>query len=259
MSTMNDASLSAYALDEAASGLAEIAAEFAEEVGGPPTLAEFLEILGWAIPVNSDATDGTFTEPLKFKATLKGNKQYRNDQASRVPELNDHIFEDARQRNLELIERISTGNGTPVTPQQFAFAILQVLQTGLITLADVQGEDIRKLVADVPKKRIAKPRPGDILAIPARKGGYRLAVVLTQNRFGTARRDGPTPPSSAYLESFRCTPRTVWSRTGPGRSSAPTKACWPCSRPTPRSTTSRARGRASIRASSARRRRPMAR
>src|SRR5262245_22706240 len=55
-----------HVLGEAAAGLAEVAAEFADELGGPPTLAEFLELLGWAIPNNSDALDGTFATPLRF-------------------------------------------------------------------------------------------------------------------------------------------------------------------------------------------------
>ena len=73
-----------------------------------------------------------------------------------------------------------------MTPQQFASALLQVLQSGRIILADVAPADIRKLTADVPKKRIAKPRPGDVLAIPAKDGGYHMAVVVAQNCFGCA-------------------------------------------------------------------------
>jgi len=55
---VNDASLSASALGEASSGLAEVAAEFVDEFGGAPTLAEFLDIIGSALPANSAATDG---------------------------------------------------------------------------------------------------------------------------------------------------------------------------------------------------------
>jgi len=182
----NDVSLSASALGEASSGLAEVAAEFADEWGGAPTLAEFLELVGWALPANSAATDGTFSQPLKFKVGLKGNKPYRSDTPSRVPELNDHTFEDARAHHVVLVEKVRTTVDAPVTPQQFASAILQVLQTGRITLADVRSEDVRKLTADVPEKRIARPRPGDVLAIPARDGGCHMAVVVARNRFGTA-------------------------------------------------------------------------
>jgi hypothetical protein len=184
---LSASALSADALGEASSGLAEVAAEFADLLGSAPTLAEFLEIVGWALPTNSAATDGTFTEPLKFKVVLKGNKSYRSETASRVGELNDHLFEDAREHHAALVERMRTTGDAPVTPQQFASAILQVLRSGRIVLADVAGpEDVRKLTADVPKKRIAKPRPGDVLAIPSEKGGYHMAVVIAHNRFGCA-------------------------------------------------------------------------
>jgi hypothetical protein len=179
-------SLSVPALGEAASGLAEVAAEFADELGSPPTLAEFLELLGWAIPINNEALDGTFAEPLRFKVTLAGDKPYRSDAASRVPELNDHLFEDARTHLGDLAERMRDAADAPVTPARLASAILKALQSGQIVLADVAATDIRKLIADVPRKRIARPKPGDVLAIPAGSGGYHLAVVLALNQFGTA-------------------------------------------------------------------------
>ena len=75
---MNDVLLPESALNETTSGLAEVATEFADEIGGAPTLAEFLEILGWAVPVNSDVLDGGFPEPLTFKASLPGNKRYES-------------------------------------------------------------------------------------------------------------------------------------------------------------------------------------
>ena len=38
----------------------------------------------------------------------------------------------------------------------------------------------------MPKKRIAGPKPGDVLAIAAADGGCHMAVVVVLNRFGTA-------------------------------------------------------------------------
>ncbi|GLY70931.1 hypothetical protein [Amycolatopsis taiwanensis] len=183
---MTDAALSTDARDQAASGLGEVAAEFGAIFGGAPTLAEFLEILGWAIPENSADTDGTFRAPLKFKVTLKGNKRYRSPAESRVHDLDDDLFVKSNAHLGDLVERMRSESGSPVTPQQFSSAILEVLRTGRVTLSDVEVGDIRTLLADVPKKRVAKPKPGDILAIPARGGGYHLAVTLAQNRFGTA-------------------------------------------------------------------------
>lgn len=152
--------------EETLTGLAGVAADFAEEAGGGPTLAEFLEVVGWSIPADSD-----LPVPLRFKATLKGNKRYESTETSRVPELNDHVFEDVRSvlANVDI---------------PLADALLEAIQSGRIPLTDVNGEDVRKLTVDA--KRATKPKPGDVIGIPAGEGGYRLAVVLGQNSFGTA-------------------------------------------------------------------------
>jgi hypothetical protein len=185
MPAVNDAQLPESVLTEAASGLAEVATEFADEIGGPPTLAEFLEVLGWAIPTNSDVVADSFPEPVSLRANLKGNKRYSSAEKSRVGELNDNVFEEARDHLLTLFRQLNSVTGAQVTPDDFAAAVLQALNTDRITLADVTGSDVRKIAADVPKKRAAKAEVGDILAIPV-QGGNRLGVVLTRNRFGTA-------------------------------------------------------------------------
>jgi hypothetical protein len=182
---VSDVGLPADALDEFAAGLAEVAARFAEEVDGAPTLAELLDVLGWAVPSNSDAVDGTFTRPAKLVATLKGGKKHASDRPSRVPELNDGVFEDARDHVGVLARRVRAASGGPLTPEQLAAAVLEVLRTGRVDLADVRPDEVRKLVAEGAGKRAVKLTPGDVLAIPV-PGGHRLAVVITRNRFGTA-------------------------------------------------------------------------
>jgi hypothetical protein len=134
----------------------EFVAEMADELGGPPTLAEFLEVLNWS------ASDG------RFVATVSG-KPYRSASPSRVGDLGDAVFEDAR-------EYLSGGSD----------AVLADLRGGRVILADVEPDEIGGLVVETPKKRVVKPKPGDVVAIPAASGGYRPAVVLTRNRFGTA-------------------------------------------------------------------------
>lgn len=183
---MNEVPLPESALADAASGLAEVATEFTDEVGGPPTLAEFLEILAWAIPTNSDALSDGFPETLPLRANLKGNKRYSSAESSRVGELNDNVFEEARDYLLTLCRQLKAVTDKQVTPEWFAAAMLQVLNTDRVTLADVSGSDVRKLTAEAPKKRAAKAEIGDLLAIPLEQGGYRLAVVVARNRFGTA-------------------------------------------------------------------------
>jgi hypothetical protein len=185
MSSVIETPLTVTFRDEAAAGFAAVAAYFAEEVDGQQTLGESLEVLGWAVPSISAAEDDTLAPPLTFNATLQSNKKYASDAPSRTAELNDGVFIDATAQLVVLIERVAAVTGSPVTPSVLASAILQVIQTGKIPFADVSGEEVRKLVVDA-QKRYSKPKPGDVLAIPARNGRCHLAVVLERNRFGTA-------------------------------------------------------------------------
>ncbi|HEX4225593.1 MAG TPA: GNAT family N-acetyltransferase, partial [Pseudonocardiaceae bacterium] len=164
------------ALTEAAGGLANVVAEFTDEIGGVPTLGELLEILAWSIPVNA------LPEPLPLRANLKGSKRYRSSAASRVGGLNDNVFEEAR----DTLRILLAATGTTVTPEVFADALRQVLNTGQVTTADVAGTDVDTITPDMRKKRPTKTAVGDLLAIPLGQGGHRLGVVLARNRFGTA-------------------------------------------------------------------------
>jgi hypothetical protein len=146
---------------------AEVAAEMADELGGPPTLAEFLEVLSWSVPAEN-------TLPSRFTATLVGKKPYQSESPSRVGDLDDNVFAEAR----ELL--------SSVDPDALASVILEAVREGKVVLADVEPSEIATLTIEVPKKRVAKPEPGDVVAIPAAAGGYHPAVVLTKNRFGTA-------------------------------------------------------------------------
>lgn len=201
---MNDIALDAATVDGVASGFAEVAADFADEVDGPPTLAEFIEVLGWAVP-ESDSVDGDFQEPWELTATLKDNKPYRSTEQSRVPDLNDDVFEDARSHTFDLAEQISGATGAPATPHQLASALLRVLKTGQVELADISGDDISDLAPAAAVKGLPKPTPGDVLAIPVETGGYRLAVLITRNRFGTALGlfDGTSPQPRPDAEVLR--------------------------------------------------------
>lgn len=167
-------------------GFTEVVAEMADELGGPPTLAEFLEVLSWSVPVNSDATDGTLAQPMRFTATLAGRKPYRSDSPSRVGDLDDNVFEEAREELNALAERAQAQDGSPVDAKRLAVAVLEELRGGRVILSDIEPDEVRGLAVEVPGKRVAKLKPGDVVAIPAAAGGYHVAVVLGGNRFGTA-------------------------------------------------------------------------
>lgn len=147
-------------------------AEMADELGGPPTLAEFLEVLGWAVPA-----DAPLSQPLRFAATLAGRRPYRSAEPSRVGDLDDAVFEEAR----EYVHALAPADGS-----QLAAAVLADLRGGRVILSDVAPDDVRGLTVETPRAKVARVTPGDVVAIPAASGGYRPAVVLVRNRFGTA-------------------------------------------------------------------------
>lgn len=158
----------------------EVVAEMADELGGPPSLAEFLEVLSWSVPVNSDAVD--LDQPLRFTATLAGRKPYRSDTPSRVGDLDDNVFEEAREQ----LNTLAKQESTPMDAKRLAAVLLEELRSGRVILSDIEPDEIRGLAIETPKKRAAKTKPGDVVAIPAAAGGYHTGVVLTKNRFGTA-------------------------------------------------------------------------
>ncbi|MFL6120881.1 hypothetical protein [Actinophytocola sp.] len=167
-------------------GFGEVVAEMADELGSPPTLAEFLEVLSWSVPVLSDATDGTLDQPMRFTATLAGKKPYRGDAPSRVGDLDDNVFEEAREQLNALAEQAKARDGAPVDAKRLAAAVLGELRGGRVVLSDAEPDEIRGLTVETPKKRVAKLKPGDVVAIPAAAGGYHVAVALCRNSFGTA-------------------------------------------------------------------------
>lgn len=172
---MSDASMSAGALEESSSRLAAISAEFFELTGRRPTLSELLEVLGWS-------SHSIFSAPLTFKVKLRGNRRYESPGDSLVGELNDSIFVDAAEF-LSILARVA--GDQPVSPSGLTSALALTLKSASIPLQDVGSEEVAGLTSSILKK-VSKPRIGDILAIPAKGGGYHMAAVVARNRFGTA-------------------------------------------------------------------------
>ncbi|MGW7361843.1 hypothetical protein ACWGI8_00075 [Streptomyces sp. NPDC054841] len=186
-----------------ASQLTGIVADFAEEVGGPPTLGELLEILGWGAPAESEALAQPLPVPLTLKAKLKGNRRYQSGRPSRTGELNDAVFVAASDLLTELAEGAAARDGAPVTPAGLAAEITAVLRESAVELDDVEAGAVLSLTADVPKRKPQKPKRGDLLAIPAKEGGWHLALVIDRNRFGTA---------LGLLRGTRAVPKVVEER-----------------------------------------------
>ncbi|MFF4053870.1 hypothetical protein ACFYZ5_45525 [Streptomyces chartreusis] len=171
---MSDPSKSAD-LDECISQLTMISAEFIEQTGRTPSLDELLGVLGWA-------SFGIYPGPLRFTAKLKKNRRYKAPGGSLLSELDDSIFASAASLMAVMAEGV---DGDPLSPSELAASLAVTIRSSNISLDDVSGEEIAELGTQVSKK-IAKPKIGDILAIPTSAGDYYVAAIVARNRFGTA-------------------------------------------------------------------------
>lgn len=166
---------------EAVHRLAQLVEQLRDELGGLPTFGEFLEVLGVSMPAR--AVDSVAV-PLRLLATTKGNRRYVGRQPSRVTDLNDAVFVDASDWLSFLVDGISTAVGRPVSSDDLIAAIRQAVKASDISFQDLAVADLSSLRAEAPKR--ARALSGDVVAIPHKNGGYRLAVIITHNRFGTA-------------------------------------------------------------------------
>lgn len=174
---MDDMPPEPSALAEFTSKLSMISTCFVDQVEGPPTLGELLEVFGLTVP-------GDIGVPVKFKVKLMG-RRYVEGGGSRVGELNDSAFVLAAETLATLMAR---GNETAQSTSQTKLAsrlLTLALKASGITFADARAEEIVQ-ISSSPTKRVSKSKLGDVVAIPAKNGGYRIAVVVARNRFGTA-------------------------------------------------------------------------
>ncbi|MFD1365177.1 hypothetical protein [Actinoplanes sichuanensis] len=159
--------------------LRRVISSYQDDIGGLPTLGEFLEIIGLALLSVSEGGDLP-AGVAGFSAEV-GRKRYQPQRDSRVPELNDAIFAET----ASFLVAVGAVRGRATSPDEFAAAVLDVLQDDDVAFEDVRGPDVSRLAAVVSRSTV-RPRVGDILAIRVRESGYRMAVVTARNRFGTA-------------------------------------------------------------------------
>ncbi|MFM9607720.1 hypothetical protein [Streptomyces niveiscabiei] len=161
------------ALAEFASKVSVISSSFTEQTEQKITLGELLEIIGVAVP-------GETRIPVKFKVKIKG-KRHEGTSRSRVSELNDSVFVEAS----EALAGLLNWGRESATTTDLASLLELALKASDVEFADVHSEEITQISA-APPKRVAKTKIGDIVAIPTKAGGYRIAVITAKNRFGTA-------------------------------------------------------------------------
>ncbi|MFB7257768.1 hypothetical protein [Streptomyces nojiriensis] len=155
--------------------LAAITLEFSEMTGSLPSLKEFLQLLEWS-------SDGIYSAPLTFEATLADGTVYSGPEGSRVPELGDSMFTDVADILAALSDERS---GSPMPPSDLADILLPFVNGEVANLADVSSGEVSHLSIAAAGSAAAKPETGDILAIPV-EGGWYAAIVVARNRFGVA-------------------------------------------------------------------------
>ncbi|MFJ7592955.1 hypothetical protein ACIQZO_37395 [Streptomyces sp. NPDC097617] len=148
--------------------------ELCEQMGGSPTLSEFLEILEWS-------SDDIYSGPLKFEAVLADRIVTSESNQTRVPELSDSIFSDVASALSVLVN----GSGSHVTPQELASILLIFVNDQEGNLLDVTRGDVASLSVMLAGS-VVEVAVGDVLGIPAADGSWYAAVVVARNRFGLA-------------------------------------------------------------------------
>ena len=171
---------------EAARGLTELAEGIANELGGPPRLAELLEVVGWGAESLRKHVAKEPPLPLVLMPQWRSGVSQLPPRHSRAGELDDHPFVDAGDLLSGLAKRLAASKGSRPTVGDVAHLLGQGLRRVQPELLDdYDPTDLKGLTVEsdqAPKRA----EVGDILAIPARDGGHFLAVVLDRNAFGTA-------------------------------------------------------------------------
>lgn len=171
---------------EAARGLTELVDGIADELGGPPRLAEMLEVVGWGAESLRKHVAKEPRLPLLLMPQWRSEASRPQPPPSRVGELGDRAFVDAGDLLSELARRLAATQGSRPTVSDVAHLLGQgLLRVQPELLEDFDPTELEGLTVQsdqVPKRA----EVGDILAIPARDGRHFLAVVLDRNTFGTA-------------------------------------------------------------------------
>lgn len=182
---MTESPLPARAITEAALRLGKIRDQIRDEIGSNPTLGELLDVIGWSIPVSHDQLDDVVALPLKFKVRLRGGKSYKAPRSTRIDDLNDSTFVAAADLLAFLIENVHATNEGTVSLPILVSCTASAVQAANLTLEDVSSSAVESMTIAAGRQK-KRPAHGDIVAIPARTGGYHLAVVVGRDRFGTA-------------------------------------------------------------------------
>ena len=186
--------------DSAGLHLAELDQEVARSLGRSLTSAELLDLLAWGLRrLPEEAISGLApVNVIGLRARYRRGVKAHVSEANRLGELNDAAWNES----ADLIALVAEHVGGPLSYDALLERVLVVVHgAGVTLLSDIKPTDI---IALIPRLRRGKARPkvGDVVAIPAPDGSYIRAVVVAHNPFGTAfgiflDRGDPRPPYNA--------------------------------------------------------------
>lgn len=104
-----------------------------------------------------------------------------------IDDIDDHGFVLATELIVELCQEVEKLAGQKPTIDDLCELLTWGLRgCSLDLLADVNTSNVLRIEAKLKKRGKITLKPGDIVAIPAKDGGWHLVVFITKNRFGFA-------------------------------------------------------------------------
>ncbi len=188
----------------AARGLTDTIEAFEDDMDRKPTSDELCAVLTLALQSVPEDTlsDVRPSHIIALRPQLRKDVSgHTGDIAvdagtSAVADLNDNTFVVATGFLVDVAREIARDTGHPPTLDAVCRVVVEGLHRAADNaLSDVTPRAIVGIKAEIRKALKIRVKIGDIVAIPARTGGYFMAVVLAKNPFGTAYGlfDGTTP------------------------------------------------------------------
>ena len=148
-------------------------AQFIEELGSPPSVAEVIEIIKWALPHGvTNVEEYPWPAALGVTPTLSDAESQ-----SRVEELNDATFVDTTSAISLLAGAHARAIGGPATLAWLLEALSAAISSADVEYSGQAPPSTLRLKAD-RATRVKRLKVGDIVAIPVGASRYRFAVVV---------------------------------------------------------------------------------
>lgn len=176
----------------AVSGLADIAFAFHGDLERAPTIDEMCSLITTGLrSASADLLDDVQSDavPDIHPRLIAGARRRRVEDLldASIDDLNDNTFVTANDVLTDLSERLQRTGGRMPTLAELCGVLARAVQMSDDTLLlDIKPQQLAAFETEVRVPRKARPKVGDIVAIPARNGDSFAAIVLARNTFGTA-------------------------------------------------------------------------